>query len=175
MLRPPPLLVLSCLLASACSGTTTPSSSGGDGFSETCGFSGEMSGGLAAKLTATACSTSTSAQFSVSQADLSAGTSVGVTFSLEKALVGRETGPVALTELQVFQIEKRGADPLVWTSASCTLTLDKNEPSPTTVFKNRFLLAGRGSCSAELTPKAPYTKPTVAVTPFEVRAFVEPR
>jgi hypothetical protein len=166
---------MASLVACACSGGSTTSSSSGGGLSETCGFTGEMSGGLAAKIDATACSTSTSAQFSVSQADLSAGTSIGVTFSLDKALVGRETGPVALTELQVFQIEKRGQDPLVWTSASCTLTLEKNEPSPTSVFKNRFLLAGRGTCSAALTPKAPNTKPTVAVTPFEVRAFVDPR
>jgi len=111
----------------------------------------------------------------MSQADLSTGRSTGASFELATALKGGELGAVPLKTFQVFSREGKGAPQRVWSSASCTLTLERNESSPTNVFKNRFLLAGRGSCTAPLEPVPPNTSPAVTVSAFEMTAFVDPK
>ncbi len=172
------LLALAPLLVPAC-GSDSSGSSGSSGTSGgvECNFSGTLSGGLTGSIQVSGCGTTTSATFSVAQSDFTAGTSLGVQFVLVTALQGGEVGTLPLERLEVFKREGKGteAKSLVWSSTSCTLTLDKNVASPTTVFKNRFLLTGHGSCPAPLEPKAPNTGPAVTVSPFEMTAFIDPR
>jgi hypothetical protein len=95
-------------------------------------------------------------------------------FVLVTALQGGELGPQPLEKLEIFKREAGGAEELVWRSTSCTLELTKNEHSPTEVFENRYLLEGKGSCSAPLDAVAPNTRMPITVTPFEFGAFVDP-
>ena len=107
--------------------------------------------------------------------DLTAGSSLGAKFNLVTALKGGELGAIPLQSFVIFQRDNKAATTLEWSSTSCTLTLDKNEAAPTTVFKNRFLLAGRGSCPAPLEPTTPNTRPAVMVSAFEMSAFIDPK
>lgn len=166
-------LVLAFALLTACS---SDNSSGSSASSFECSFTGSLTGGVTGTITANGCGTTSSDSFSIAQADLGAGTSLGAKFVAATALKGGELGAIPLERFEIFQREGKGttATSLVWSSTSCTLTLDKNEASPTSVFKNRFLLAGRGSCSAPLEPTAPNTRPAVTVSAFEMTAFIDP-
>lgn len=170
------LLVLAPLLVPACSSDSSGSSGSGSSGGVDCDFSGILSGGLTGSIQANGCGTATGATFSIAQADFTAGTSLGAQFVLVTALEGGEVGTLPLERFEVFKREGKGteAKSLVWSSTSCTLTLDRNVASPTSVFKNRFLLYGRGSCPAPLEPKAPNTGPAVTVSPFELTAFIDP-
>lgn len=166
-----------CLSAAACSsdGDSGTSGTSGTSGSVSCSFSGTLSGGVSGTITANGCATSSSATFSVAQADITTGRSMGASFELVTPLKGGELGAVPLKSFQVFLREGKGAPQLTWSSTACTLTLERNESSPTNVFKNRFLLAGKGSCTAPLDPTAPNTKPAVTVSAFDMTAFVDPK
>ena len=174
------LLLVASALAAGCSSSSTPGSSGTSGTSGAstnldCSFSGSLGGGVVGTIAADGCGTTTSATFSIVQADFATGQSRGVRFELKAALKGGELGEIPLDHVEVFKKDGKNAATLSWSSASCTLTLDKNVASPTNVFVNRFLLAGKGSCSAPFEPTAPNTLPAVTVTAFELTAFVDPR
>lgn len=181
MVRRPCLVVVHALASVALvacssgpSGTTGSSGSSGSSGGVDCSFTGTLSGGVSGTILANGCGTGASSSFSIARADLGAGTSLGAKFDLVTALKGGELGAVPLVRLEIFQRDAKGGTTRTWSSASCTLILDRNEASPTMVFTNRFLLAGHGSCSAALEPDAPNTLPAVTVSPFEMTAFVDP-
>jgi len=173
MVRRVGLFTLAFAVLPACSSGSSGSSGTSTGVD--CSFSGSLTGGVMGTVQANGCGTSTSATFSIAQADITTGTSLGVKFELVTALEGGELGTIPLKSFEVFQREGKPTTSLVWSSTSCTLTLDRNEASPTTVFKNRFLLSGSGSCAASLEATAPNTRPPVTVTAFSMTAFVDPR
>jgi hypothetical protein len=168
---------LACAALTACSSSSS-SSSGSSGSSSgggvDCSFTGSLSGGVSGSILADGCGTGPSSTFSIAQADLTAGTSLGARFKVITALKGGELGAIPLERFEIFQRESKAATSRTWSSTSCTLTLDRNEAAPTEVFKNRFLLAGHGSCSAGLQPDAPNTLPAVAVSSFQMTAFIDP-
>jgi hypothetical protein len=168
-------LVLACASVAACgSGASSSSGSSGSTNGVDCSFSGTLSGGITSDIVANGCATAASSSFSIAQADLTVGTTLGAKVDLVTALKGGELGAIPLVRLEIFQREAKGATTSTWSSAACTLTLDKNEAAPNSVFKNRFLLAGHGSCSAALEPDAPSTRPAVTVSDFTLTAFVDP-
>ncbi len=172
-MRPVLALALALFGASGC-GSSDASSSTSGGGPENCSFTGALSGGVTGSIAANGCSTGTSASFAISHVEFVGSTSLGVAFSLKTALKGGETGPIPLTKMEVVQREGENQPQLRWSSDTCTLALDSNVSAPTSVFRNRFELAGHGSCAAPLAPVAPNTKPAVTISPFEFKAFVNP-
>jgi hypothetical protein len=171
-------------LVSGCSDGGSRSSAGNDGgtigpgtggtLTDHCYFRGTLSGGVSGAIDANGCGTSGDSVFSIAQADLASGKSLGIRVELTGPLKGGETGVLSLKKLVVF--EKRGKDAaqLTWESTGCGVELTKSEHSPTTVFKNRYLLSGKGTCPAPLAPAAGNDKAAVEITPFEFGAFVNP-
>jgi hypothetical protein len=170
--HPPP--VGDSLGSSGSSGSSgSPGSSGSSGSSGSadCLFTGGLTGGVTGAVTNPGCGTGgTSDTFFIAPLDVG---SLGVRFVLVTALKGGELGAIPLKTFEVYQVAGGAALP-TWSSTSCTLTLDQNVAAPTSLFTNRFLLAGRGSCTAPLDPTAPNTLPAVTVSPFELKAFVDP-
>ncbi len=147
---------------------------GGSTLDERCYFKGTLSGGVSGAISANGCGTSGDAIFSVAQADLASGKSLGVRVELTTPLKGGETGVLTLEKFVVFEKPGKDAAQLTWESTSCNVELTKSEHSPTTVFKNRYLLTGKGTCPQPLTPAAGNGKGPVEISPFEFGAFVNP-
>lgn len=155
--------------------TATSSASSGNGGGDSCAFTGTLAGGVVGPIQANGCATTSSAVFSIAQADITTGKSLGAKFDLVTPLKGGELGPIPLKSFEIFQREGKGMDQLVWSSTSCVLTLEKNEAAPTSVFENRFILGGRGSCPGPLEPTPPNARQAVTVSDFQISAFVNPR
>ena len=166
------LFVLAAGCSSSGSSPSSSSSSSGGQTSDHCFFDGTLSGGVEGKIAVNGCGTSTSAVFTVAEADIVKKTSLGVRFKLVTALKGGELGAQPLTALEIFKRE--GDAELVWRSTACTLELTKNEKSPTDVFENRHLLEGKGTCNGALAAVAPNTRAALTLTPFTFGAFVDP-
>ena len=171
------LVIGGCSGGGSSGGVTSLDGGGGSTSATTlsyCYFQGTLSGGVSGTITANGCANSGAAIFSIAQADLASGTSLGVRVELTAPLTGGETGVLALEKFVVFEKPGKNTTQLTWESTACSVELTKSEHSPTNVFKNRYLLTGKGTCPAPLAPAAGNTKASIELTPFEFGAFVNP-
>lgn len=165
------VLVVALVACSSGSSSSTSSSGGADGE---CAFSGEVGGAVSRKLNASGCGSANNS-LSIFEYDVQTGGRLLFAFTPTKAIVGGQTGSLALEKVEVAYQESKSAPNVLWSSKTCTMEIETNVPAPTSVFPNRHLLSGSGACPSPLDPVAPNTMPVVTLTPFQWKTFINPR
>lgn len=175
-------LVVAGALALGCSSEGVAGGPLGPGRgSGVCFLSLPLSGGLTGTLDANGCGTVGDDLTWSELGSLSggSGTSTTLTMVLAAPVEPLVTGPLDVTRLEIrtSQESSDGGDVVRrWSTpdGACSATLASNVFDPTTVFENRHVLEGSGSCRAPADPVDGNERGAVTLGPFTFRGFVDP-
>ncbi len=163
--------VFLCSIAAGCS-----SGSGVDAGGEICGLSMPLSGGLSANLGADGCGSAGNNILVFDDLAFGNGggsTNVEITFP-GSAIPVDQTGTFSTTIRLTHTLGDGGSESWSTPDAACSVTIAGSICSPTSVFSNRRVLSGSGTCSQPAAPEMGTSAAAVTIGKFTYEGFINP-